>query len=62
MKKRKINKAGETIGLEIVKDLVEIRSGQGALPDYEYVKQQFKDGEGCNMAGTIQVHKVRKIY
>lgn len=56
LKKRKVNKDGILMGQEVINNLD--NNANSNLPDYDYVKNQIKSGEGCNIAGTFQVNKV----
>ncbi len=64
MRKRKINKEGQELGMEIINNMDNIKTnnGDGDMPDYEYLKKAFQEGKGCNMFGTLQANKVIKDF
>jgi hypothetical protein len=65
LKKYKLDKDGKVLGEEPAKETKPAPSGHSHddddddnLPDYEMVKQQLANQEGCKVKGSVVVNKV----
>jgi hypothetical protein len=56
--KYKLDRFGNTMGRELP-SLKNISTGEYLMPDYEYVKQQLADQEGCKVKGDFSISTVR---